>query len=60
MVLHFLANGAAIVAVLGIANFTSVDGPLLRLGGRQHGLSPDVIPPQRHASAPQPKGKKID
>ena len=34
MLLHLLANGAAVAAVLGLANLTTIDGGLLRLPRR--------------------------
>lgn len=39
MLIQFLTNGAAVAAILGLANLTTIDGSLLRLprrGTRRH------------------------
>jgi hypothetical protein len=58
MILHFLANGAAIAAVLCIANLTPVDGPLLRFGGRQRGPPSDNVLTENRASFKEPNRKE--
>ncbi|WP_199100304.1 hypothetical protein [Dyella sp. ASV21] len=43
MLFQILANGAAVAAVLGIANLTSIDGRLLRLRRFEHSTHDDSV-----------------
>jgi hypothetical protein len=43
MLFQILANGAAVAAVLGIANLTSIDGRLLRLRRFEHPTHDDSV-----------------